>query len=190
MIDNDEEHINVDLDEANVSEEDVLMFSTYSGPRVFILNDERKTNILGLVLDESDDSFLVGMPGKALQDAEGNYKIEPFVPVPYLRFLKSGILSLMYVPEPVSTIYQTYLEEKGPEIYPDIADHIEDVEADDLEEQTPGQAIVAPNEVNVSLTPDEQGGNKVLGMTDEELRKYLTDKYNNGELIGGSNKKQ
>lgn len=187
MFEDEQAGIPVELDDENVTEEDILMFSTYPGPRVIVLNDAKKTNILGLVLDETDDSFLVGLPAKAVKDKDDGYKITPLFPVPYIRMMKSSILTTMYTFDVIDVMYKEYLDTKGREIYPEVAEYID---GEDVEPEPVAQIAAAIDDLDISLTKDETEGNKVLGMTDDELKKYLTDKYNNGELSSGSRKKQ
>jgi hypothetical protein len=178
--------VEIEMDENDVSEEDILLYSSFPGPRLIVLNNAAMTNVLGLLLEESDDSFLVGIPGIAKQQEDGSMDIQPFVPVPYIRLLKSAIISVMYTFGVLEDAYMQYLDTKGRELYPEVAEYIEE---DEAESESGAPEITSYVESNVSLTKDAQEGQQVIGMTDKELQKYLTDKYNNGELSSGSRKK-
>jgi hypothetical protein len=188
MFEDDEvqEHVAVNLDDDDVSDEDVLLFSTFTGNRIFVLNNAHMTNIVGLLLEESDDSFLVGLPAKMIENDAG-YQVQPFAPVPYMRLLKSATMTVMYTFGAIEAMYSDYLRTKGREMYPEVAEYIDGGEA---EVQSVQSEAIAPDNVEVSLTVEETAENKVQGMTDEELREYLTNKYKNGELASGSRKKQ
>lgn len=186
----EEDDAELEFDPNDVSAEDSLMYSHFSGPRIFILNDNDKFNMFGVLLEESDDSFLVGLPAKMTSE-DGEVKVEPFMPVPYSRFMKSAILSVSYTFGIFHELYMNYVETKGAELYPEIADYIE--EDAELETESAESTIITPIDADItdiSLSSEVEEGTKVLGMTDDELQKYLTDKYNIGELAIGSRKKQ
>lgn len=185
MVEDDETSGVVGVDDL-VSEEDALLYSTFAGPRIFILNDADKTNLLGLVLDESDDSFLVGLPASAFE-RDSEKQIRPYCPAPYMRLMKSATMSVLYTFGEIEDLYMKYLDTKGRELYPEVADYIEEGEEDNSD---PAEAsIVGPADIDISLSKDATPEQQVLGMTDEELRQYLLEKFNNGELANGSGKK-
>lgn len=165
--------------------EDILMYSAYPGPRLFILNTADGTNLLGLVLDESDDSFLVGLPSRAIT-SEAGPKIVAYNAAPYLRLMKTSLISVMYIPDGFLEMFMQYVTDNGRKIYPEVYDYLEAGETDDQPADT---AIIASLEPDVGLNK-EAAGEQVQGMSDDELKKYLADKYNNGELSSGSRKKQ
>ena len=180
-----EEGDDLEIDENDVSEEDLLMYSTFAGLRTFVLNDESKTNVFGVLIEEYDDSFLVGLPARIIRDGD-DWVIDPFASVPYFRMMKSAIMGLSYMIQPYEDLYRKYLDTKGSELYPEISEYIEE----GAEDSEPAEsAVVGPTDTNVSLSKDADQGQQVLGMTDEELRQYLLEKYNNGELSDGSGKK-
>lgn len=171
--------------EEEPTEEDILLYSSYPGPRIFVQNTDPSINIFGLLLEENDDSFLVGLPARIKETTEG-LVVEPFVPVPYFRLMKSGILHVMYTFGVFDEKYMEYLMTKGREIYPEISEYIEE---GDNQTEPAEAAVVKPEDTDVSLSKDYVAGGQLSGMTDDELKKYLTEKYNNGELTGGSRKK-
>jgi len=174
------EEIGEDGEDGDPTEEDVLLYSHFAGPRIFVINDSSKTNITGILLDESEDSFLVGLPVKFSRETTGKEKIiiEPYIPVPYFRLMKSSVFSVMFSFDPYLALYLDYVKETGVKLYPEALEYL-NVE---LQESNPSGIIeVGPDE-------DEQGVKS--GMTDDELREYLFEKYNLGGLSNGSGKKQ
>ena len=194
----DDEITNLEVDleggeEEVLSEEDILLYSTYSGLRIFVLNNAAMTNILGVLLDETEDSFLVGLPAVVVEGRPVESAIEPFLPVPYTRLMKSAILTLMYTFGVYQERYLEYINAKGKELYPEIDDYIEEGQGQGqyLEAVLVEQPEVAgPENLEVSLNKDSEVPEKAVGMSDEELREYLLDKFNVAGLTSGSRKKQ
>lgn len=169
MINDD---INISNAEDMISEEDGLLFSTFPGPRLLILNNASQTNLLGVVLEETEDSFLVGLPSRLI-DSGSDLQVEPFVKVPYLRLLKSSVLTVLYLFDVFKEKYLAYLIEHGTTLYPDLSDIVED-----LKEQYAAPAI----------SPKETSEEK-LGMSDEDLEEYLSEKLQRGEILNGTGSK-
>ena len=189
MFDNEDDELGVGVElEEDLTPEDVLLYSTFAGPRLFVLNNANMTNVLGVLMDESDDSFLVGLPIRLMNDGNDPTKIkaEPFAPVPYIRVLKSAIITVSYLYGIFESEYTKYILEKGAALYPEITDYLEEGE----ESEEVSVPNVPTQSVDVSLTNDTETPEEVQGMSNEELKKYLTDKYNNGELTGVTRKKQ
>lgn len=157
------------IDEDLVSEEDTLLFSTFPGPRLFILNNSSQTNLLGVLLEENDDSFLVGLLSRLLEVDEGT-RIEPFIKVPYLRLMKNSVMTVLFLFGIFKEKYIPYLIEEGEALYPELTDLIED-----LREQNPPEIPESPKQ-------DSQ----TEGMNDEQLKEYLTEKAYRGEIIYGT----
>lgn len=174
-------------DDIEMTDENTLLYTLMAGPRVFVLNNNAMTNVLGLVLDETDDSFLVGIPG-IIKDSMGGYHVEAFAPTPYMRLIKSSVISVMYLMPPVHQMYMDYVEKKGREIYPEIDEYLDSEEAE--ETAAVASEPITPDTTEVSLTAEETTENKVQGMSDDELKKYLQEKFATGNLTGGSKKKQ
>lgn len=58
------------------------LFNTLSG-----------TTVMGIVIEETDDSFLVALPSRLLT-TDGVFHVEPYLPLPFARFLKYTILNV------------------------------------------------------------------------------------------------
>ena len=170
-IDNDFE-----IEEDNfIPEEDVLLFSATPGPRIFTLNNANSTTMLGVLLEETDDSFLVALPSRLI-DIEGKLKVESFMAVPYIRLLKSAVLSVLFPFGSFKAMFIPYIINKGMEIYPELEDLIEDLK-EELESPTQAQH-------------KEQSEVVYSGMSNEELEQYLTEKFSRGEITSGNGTKQ
>jgi hypothetical protein len=184
-----------EIDEEFLTPENILLYSTIPGPRIFTLTGSHEA-ILGLLLEESDDSFLVGMPARMIlplddkgqANPDGVKTIIPYVPLPYFRLMKTAIMNVMYMFGEFEDLYMLYVEAKGNELYPELGEYYDPdqtVEIPDVD-----KTEIKPAEETVGLTQEAEDGNQVQGMSDEQLKEYLTDKYKNGELPGGSRKKQ
>lgn len=178
-----------DVDDIPETEENILLYTLAVGPRVFVLNNSSMTNVLGLALDETEDSFLVGLPAILKDTIMGALSVESFTPTPYFRLLKSSVISVMYIAPPVDKMYEDYVDKKGSEIYPDLGAYMDIVNQDEPSGSVEPTPIV-PGDTDVSLTADEEGGNKVQGLADEDLKKYLMEKFATGNLAKGPKKKQ
>lgn len=148
-----------------VPEEDNLLYTVDPGLRIFTLNNANSTTLLGILLEETEDSFLVGLPAR-LMDSEAGMKIEPFMTVPYLRLIKSSVLTLLYPFGVFEEKYVPYVIEYGEDLYPEI---VEDLKS------------------NLSETePLEKESN---GMDQEQLKEYLTEKFYTGAVTLGNRTK-
>lgn len=169
---NDDDDIE-QIDDGLITEEDVLLFSAFPGPRIFILNNATQTNMLGVLIEETDDSFLVGLPSRLLETEDG-VRVEPFVRVPFLRLMKTSVSTVLYLFDIFKEKYLAYLIEHGTALYPDIRDIIED-----LKEQ-----YLVPVESSESSKSEE-----TTGMNNEKLKEYLSEKLQRGEIIYGTGSK-
>lgn len=120
-------------DDDYILQEETLMASLEPGPRIFIENSDKKSTILGFLLEETEDSFLVALPSKLVivEDAsrEGEepvrYKqIVPYLPVPYCRLLKSSIFAVSYPFSEFKENFDIYLSSEGLNLYPEISEEI------------------------------------------------------------------
>jgi hypothetical protein len=185
MIDNDDE-VELELD-ADPTEEEELLFSAYPGPRVFTLANEALTTFTGFLLQETDDSFLVGIAAKVIEMDGGKFEVLPFGEAPYFRLLKSATMSVMYLFGDLEKPYLEYLNTKGRQIYPELNEYMEDI---DPTVYAPEPVVVNLEGDAIGLGSEESKDSKVIGMSDEELKNYLTKKFENGELVGVNRKKQ
>ncbi len=186
-----------ELDESNLLEEDEttpeysLMYGTDQGPRIFVFNNAESTTLLGVMLEETDDSFLVAIPSKLIHGPKGKeteHIVVPFIPVPYIRVMKSALMTTMYLYGEYAEKYIAYLKERGEDIYPELQDVMESIreQLEDTEEE-----LTEEDEeiLEMSLNTDSGVTEQAQGMSDEELRIYLKNKYNKGEIGNGTIKK-
>lgn len=190
MTEDENEELELDLEEEeDLSPEGILLFSTQPGPRLFTLNDGHMTVIAGIMLEETDDSFLVGLPARIVQTDANRYDVIPHSTSPYSRLLKSATMVVEYITGVFEVCYMDYVREKGPEIFPQFSSYLE-TDAEDLEVNDAPADIAITSDEDIGIGKEAVGGNQVIGMSDEDLRIYLADKFNNGELLGVSRKKQ
>lgn len=95
-----------------------LLFSDKGGPRLFFMDNPSLKTVIGILVSETDDSFLVAMPARLIEDGSGYKEIKPFVPVHYIRLQKSSVTFVSYIFEPFDSIYKEYVE-SAESIYPD-----------------------------------------------------------------------
>lgn len=187
------------LDETNLLGEDdltpeySLMYGIDQGPRLFVFNNADSTTLLGVMLEETDDSFLVAIPSKLVQVAQPanstgtETKIVPFIPVPYIRIFKSALLTTMYLYGEYAEKYLEYLKDKGEDIYPELLDVMDSIREQLGEEE--GSEDIDEEILELSLNTDSGVEQKAEGMSDEELKDYLKNKYNKGKTDNGNAKK-
>lgn len=106
------------------SEYDELLFSPYSDLRLFALNDkEKQIPLMGILVREIEDSFLVGLPAKFTKDAEKGYlRIEEYLPFPYIRLYKVNLLYTTPLFGMFKTSYSRYLKEIALKSNPEFID--------------------------------------------------------------------
>lgn len=164
-----------DFDPDNITEEDALLFGLGVSARLFTLNNEANTTLLGILLEETDDSFLVGIPSRLVKSGEEHF-IQPFAPVPYFRLLKNSVMSVMYPFGIFTEKFNEYVKTEGVELYPPLADIMTlDAEEEQVEE-TPEP-------------PQEQNEVQVFGMSDDELKEYLAKRLKEGGIPNGYDNK-
>jgi hypothetical protein len=84
-----------------------------------IINLLSGSSILGIILREQDDSFLVGLPSK-LMAYDDLRVVEPYMPVPVIRIFKPTILSLIPVYGEFEIYYIRYILKEGKEVLEDL----------------------------------------------------------------------
>jgi hypothetical protein len=112
-----------DFDEALFKEQD-LMTTTEPGPRIFTLANEKATTLLGYVLIETGDSFLVALPSRLLE-VEGVKQIQAFIEVPYCRLQKTSVSMVIPMFGEFKQYFDKYIREEGAKRYPGMAEDIE-----------------------------------------------------------------
>lgn len=106
--------------------EDLLNSITY-GIRKFYFSGSWDNIILGVVLEETIDSFLVALPVK-LTIKENISELEEILEVPYVRFLKTDFRAVTFVAGLHKAMYIKYITIKSPSEFPELLNMIgEDV---------------------------------------------------------------
>lgn len=106
------------MDDIYTSEPELMGEDLYR-PRIVILNTIAGSSLMCMVLEESDDSFLIALPAKLLRNEDKQtMEIDPYLPVPYARFMKSGILFITPIFGTFEYLYLKYLLAHGIEEYP------------------------------------------------------------------------
>lgn len=120
-------------DDLEVTEYEELLYSPYSDLRIFTLNNN--SPILGILLQENEDSFLVGLPTRFSKDKEsGSMFLEGVIPFPYFRIFKSSLFNIAPLYGVFSTTYTKYLQEVGLVNHPEFIDFLPDDFLEDSEE--------------------------------------------------------
>lgn len=110
-----------------LTEEEDLLYSEVIGPRLFMLNNAAASTLLGIIMEETEDSFLVGFPSKMLKvDETEEYRVDAYVPGPFFRLMKHCVISVMFMVEPFLTPFNEYLESEGPDLYPELLEDLRD----------------------------------------------------------------
>ena len=112
-----------DDDEGSIAEdlENELMEGYEIGPRIFLLKDPGRTQILGLSLGESDDSILVGIPAVfSMDESSKQITLGFFISAySYIRLFKSDIGMMMYMTPEVKALYHEFLVKEALEKFPE-----------------------------------------------------------------------
>lgn len=69
------------------------------GPRVFVLESAMLQTLMGILISESDDSFLVALPARLVEVDEQKVAV-PFIDAPYVRLQKSSVVMTCYLMDP------------------------------------------------------------------------------------------
>lgn len=142
------------------SDEDILLYSAEVGPRIFIMNNSELSTILGIMIDESDDSFLVALPSRVV-DRDGTKVVIPVVEADFVRMVKSSVTMVLFPFSSFSEVYLEYVTQmaKENEAYEEYLDMFK-----------------AYLENTEDPTPTKEPACKVQGLSNSDLAKYLASK--------------
>lgn len=138
-----------------IDPQDDLMGSAVIGIRVFVTRDIARTVVLGIVLGEGDDSFLVGLP-----TTTGEHGITPYFKAPYIRLMKSEVSIVAMAEEELESAFLAYVQDKGYQLYPDLVSQL-------------GELLGV--EITVKRATTE--------MTQEQLEQHVEDVESQGMLV-------
>ena len=102
--------------------EDLLNSLTY-GIRKFYLAGSWDDMILGVMLEETQDSFLIALPAKITKN-ENVSILEEVMESPYVRFMKSDFRAVTFASGIHKRMYVEYLILKSPSTFPELLDMI------------------------------------------------------------------
>ena len=165
-------------DIANITDIEALLFSDAIGPRLFVRNDGRDTTFIGILIEETQDSFLVALPCRLLMKEE-TFLVVPLSLAPYQRMLKAAVHTIMFPLPQFSLQYYQYLTtlERVPE----------DIQ-EEVEETIKAYALMfepklKEGEVMVELKPNTRLVATPMSMDPDAFAEYLTNKHFAGEVI-------
>lgn len=84
-----------------------------------IFNSITGAAIIGVVLNELHDSFLVALPSRLFANKEQRL-IEPYMPVKFVRMMKGSIVNMIPCYGEFEAFYIHYLLSEGKEQYPEL----------------------------------------------------------------------
>lgn len=131
MSNNELEQEDEDLE---ISEYEELLYSPFSDLRLF--NFAAASPVLGIMLQETEDSFLVGLPTRLNKQKDSEVlKLEELLPFPYIRLFKSNVLYISPLFKIFEFAYIKYLKEIGLPNNPEMIDFLPDdfLEANEIE---------------------------------------------------------
>lgn len=190
-----------EIDPESITEEEDLLVTFFSGFRIFTLNNVNSTTVLGVVMTETDDSFLVALPSRLTEQAEhhpdgsvivtGPPVVVPLSSEAYLRLMKNAVLGVSHMYGIFREKYLEYINTEGKKLYPEVFEYLDEEDSSTQQAKDKDDFVEVTDEdvLEISLNRDSGTTQKALGMTDEELKEYLEKKYNIGDLLGDGGKK-
>lgn len=80
-----------------------------------IFNTVAGISIMGLIMEEIADSFIVGLPARLIKD-KGTLRADPYVPTGTARFFKSTLLNYIELTDDFELPYLLYVIENSDKI--------------------------------------------------------------------------
>jgi hypothetical protein len=90
-----------------------LLTTPFVDLRLFNLNNNAGSTIMGIAITEMEDSFLVGLPCRLLKLPDGNLQIGPYVPTKLIRLFKNSVVSMTVMFGDFLEYYTAFLKNKG-----------------------------------------------------------------------------
>lgn len=199
MSDNNKENEDPFIDGEDLTDDEFdLLTSSSIGIRVFNLNNQSGTTLIGVVMFENEDSFLVALPSKLLKK-DDDYKVDLYVPIDMVRLMKSNITLLSHPFSPFEEHYLEFLDTYGREVCPDIVDKVlgpAELEisagSDILEEYS--YPVPSDNDDDDPVGFESEAPNQVFDQQPVELdeidEKIQEIASKGGLILGGSKTKQ
>ena len=145
---------NVPTIDDDFSDSDDLLHSLTYCIRKITLSGSWDDAIIGVVLEEKEDSFLVAMPAKLL-NIDANTFLKPIDTGidPFIRLMKSGVRAVASSSELPEKLYVEFLTNRAPQAFPELLSMIGLQNIDDL--KIDGEAPLVDSE---APTPEEAQG--------------------------------
>lgn len=190
-------------DDDDFTKSEDLMESLTYGIRKLYFSGSWIEAAIGVMLDESPDSFLVGLP--AIVSIEDTKSIlSAMNDMPYMRFMKADIRAVSFVEGIHRDMYLEYLAINSPKVFPEIMEIIgeeptsssreasnkqmyEDMSDLSIQDELDRQDALEENQENVrsALSAEEvPAGILIHGlMTEEEVRDTVENAIDEGRFL-------
>jgi len=156
------------MDEDEYIESDDLLYSQTYGIRMFYTGGLHQEMMVGVILEETDDSFLVALPAIAAVDGDKVMLEELPKASPYHRFMKSGFRMVSFATKILQNAYIKYLRSASVDIFPELLEMIGE------SEEGPAISIAGDQQQSsVSSSP----------ITETELKGKIKEALENGSLL-------
>lgn len=171
------------------SDADDLLYSTSYGTREFHSGPKGKDIIIGVILEENEDSFLVAMPVHILnKEQTSTFILEQLsYNEPFTRLIKNSVSYVSYPEVDHDMAYIDFLQKEAKDIFPELLEMIgaEDEEIRQ-EKEDDDELILNPEPVQISGPSGEVliNGN----FSSEELKEKVESAIRNGNLLTSSGK--
>ena len=124
-MENNNNNNNEQFDNEDFTDSDDLLYSLTYGIRKFIFSSGWEDALIGVILEENKDSFLVAMPVKHIMvEGETFAKAIPTGQDPFIRLLKASVRAVSSVEQQPERLYVEYLIQKAPEQFPELLEMI------------------------------------------------------------------
>lgn len=120
MENNDNNNNDTEVSE-DFSDSDDLLYSLTYAIRKFFLAGSWDDCIVGVMLEENEDSFLVALPVRHISVEGQTFAKEISTGGdPFIRLLKAGVRIVTSVEEMSEKLYIEYISQKAPEVFPEL----------------------------------------------------------------------
>lgn len=156
-----------EVDDDFTHSDDLLHSLTY-GPRQYYDSVDEENSVVGVMLEETNDSFLVAMPAR-IKSKDGHMvlTVEDSGNRQYIRLMKSAVRIVAFPAEPQRKIYVDYLIKYSPVVFPDLLEMIgetessgqsnnQEIQIDGDDEEIPGEFKISPE-----VAQEQPAGNSI-----------------------------
>lgn len=154
----------------SMEEEELMESIDGPGVRIFSMATSNRS-IIGIVISENSDSFLVAMPCVVMKDTSKDNApvVRSYLPVPFFRLMKSSIENICFAFAIFKDLYLEYLEHEGYESQPSMQEIIDLILDEESEEPS-----------TVSVSAEEA---KTLQDSVEAMEQKLQELHNSGVIL-------